>query len=444
MINKPLILFQGPVKSRSGYGDHTRDLITSLISMDKYDIKIAATKWGDCPESGLEFNSHRVELESRILTSNQLDREPDVYINCSVPNEFRRSGKFNIGITAGIETTAADASWIQGCNLMDLIIVPSKHSKDVLLSSVYDKIDEKTQKKIGELRLEKPIEVLFEGADLNIFKQLDTLDHIAELDEKVNTIPEEFCYLYVGHWLNGKLSHDRKDTGMLVKTFCKAFDGAKNQPALVLKTSMATFSIIDRNMILDKVKEIRDKFDNPPNVYIIHGDLTAEEVNGLYNHPKVKAHISFTKGEGFGRPLLEASISGKPVIASAWSGQLDFLNPDFTTLLPGDLQNVHKSAQWKGVINEGSKWFYVNYNIAETVIRDLFSNYDRYKKLGEQQAQYSIDNFSLSKMKELFAQLIGKYVGKISTPEHVQLKLPKLKKLNTKTAQIKLPKLKKM
>ena len=197
-------------------------------------------------------------------------------------------------------------------------------------------------------------------------------------------------------------------------------------------------------LILDKVKEIRDKFDNPPNVYIIHGDLTAEEINGLYNHPKVKAHISFTKGEGFGRPLLEASISGKPVIASAWSGQLDFLNPDFTTLLPGDLQNVHKSAQWKGVINEGSKWFYVNYNIAETVIRDLFSNYDRYKKLGEQQAQYSIDNFSLSKMKELFAQLIGKYVGKISTPQHVQLKLPKLKKLNNKTAQIKLPKLKKM
>ena len=101
MINKPLLVFQGPVRSRSGYGDHTRDLISSLIDMDKYDIKIAPTRWGDCPETGLE-GSNKDKLEHLIMLNNNLPKQPDVYINCSVPNEFQPLGRYNIGITAGI------------------------------------------------------------------------------------------------------------------------------------------------------------------------------------------------------------------------------------------------------------------------------------------------------------------------------------------------------
>ena len=228
---------------------------------------------------------------------------------------------------------------------------------------------------------------------------------------------------------------------MLVKTFCSAFSGTKNKPSLILKTSMATFSVLDRNIILQKIKDIRSKFNDAPNIYLLHGDLTPDEMNALYNHPKVKAHISFTKGEGFGRPLLEASISGKPVIASAWSGQLDFLNPEFTTLLPGDLKNVHKSAQWKGVINEGTQWFYVNYAIAEKVIRDVYSNYDRYVALAEKQSDYAINNFSLTKMKNVFLDIINKYVKE--APQHVDIKLPKLKKAGN-APKLSLPKLKKV
>tara|TARA_R110000744_G_scaffold353123_1_gene459387 strand:- start:380 stop:1705 length:1326 start_codon:yes stop_codon:yes gene_type:complete len=441
MTNKPMLLFQGPVKSRSGYGDHARDLILSLIQMDIFDIKIAPTRWGDCPETGLKGTPRRAEIESRYLPSNNLDRQPDVYIMCSVPNEFKPVGKYNIGITAGIETTIADPSWLEGCNRMDLIIVPSQHSKDVFIQSVYDKMDEKSNKKIGELKVEKPIEVLFEGADLSIFKQLRDINH-ASIDSELKSIKEDFCFLYVGHWLDGKLGHDRKDTGMLIKTFCTAFAGSERPPALILKTSSATFSILDRGHIYAKIQNIRSTIKNAPNVYLLHGDLTPDEMNGLYNYSKVKAHISFTKGEGFGRPLLEASISGKPVIVSAWSGQLDFMHPDFTTLLPGDLKDVHRSAQWKGLINAGSKWFYVNYAIAEKVMRDVYSNYDRYKVLANKQATYSIDNFSIAKMNTDFANLINTYISFKPTPAQVKLKLPKLKKSTNNT--INLPKLKKI
>jgi glycosyltransferase involved in cell wall biosynthesis len=440
MTNKPMLLFQGPVKSRSGYGDHARDLILSLIKMDKFDIFIAPTRWGDCPETGLTGVVSRSEIESRYLPSNNLEKRQDVYIMCSVPNEFKPVGRYNIGITAGIETTIADPSWIEGCNKMDLIIVPSQHSKDVFTQTVYDKMDDRSKKKIGELKIEKPIEVLFEGADLDIFKQLsDGVDH-PSIDNELKSITEDFCFLYVGHWLDGRIGHDRKDTGMLIKTFCTAFAGSKTPPALILKTSSATFSILDRRHIYEKIQNIRDEIKGAPNVYLLHGDLTPDEVNGLYNYSKVKAHISFTKGEGFGRPLLEASISGKPVIASAWSGQLDFLHPDFTTLLPGDLKDVHHSAQWNGVINAGSQWFYVNYAIAEKVMRDVYGNFDRYKALAEKQAKHSIVNFSLEKMRTDFVNLINRRISFQPAPSQVKLTLPKLKKSNT----INLPKLKKI
>ena len=134
MNNKPFLLFQGPVRSRSGYGDHTRDLIKSLIDIDLFDIKIAATMWGTCPETELNENTPiNSLLKSMILDTNQLPKQPDIYINCSIPNEWQKVGKYNIGITAGIETTICDPTWIEGCNRMDLVIVPSHHSKNVFL-----------------------------------------------------------------------------------------------------------------------------------------------------------------------------------------------------------------------------------------------------------------------------------------------------------------------
>ena len=445
MTNKPFLLFQGPARSRSGYGDHTRDLITSLIDMDKFDIKIAPTQWGSCPETGLDMNipSHRL-LQSKLVTNPKLPKQPDIYINCSVPNEFNPIGRYNIGITAGIETTICDASWIEGCNKMDLIIVPSMHSKRVLENTVYDKIDKQNNKKIGEARITKPIEVLFEGLDTTVYKKLDKI--VPTVDNQLKNIKESFCFLYVGHWLHGKISHDRKDTGMLIKTFCNAFKSKRQKPALILKSSQATFSIIDRNQLLKRIAGIKKEFgNNCPNVYLLHGDLTPEEMNGLYNHPKVKAHITFTKGEGFGRPLLEASVSQKPIIASNWSGQLDFLHPEYCTLLPGELKEVHPSAQWKGVINQGSQWFYVNYSIAEKIIRDVYKSYKSYIPGARKQGHYCKTNFSMNKMTEGFSQIINKHVKFEQQPQQVKLNLPKLKKVGDESPpKLNLPKLKKV
>ena len=151
--------------------------------------------------------------------------------------------------------------------------------------------------------------------------------------------------------------------------------------------------------------------------------------------------ISFTKGEGFGRPLLEFGLTGKPIIASNWSGQVDFLNKDYCTLLPGELTGVHPSAADKFIL-KGTQWFTVNYQYAAQIIQDMMSNYKNYLKLSRKQTQYVKDNFSRDKMSEQFITLIDK--GLNNVPKQMSLKLPKLKKTSDESPKLKLPKLKKV
>ena len=149
--------------------------------------------------------------------------------------------------------------------------------------------------------------------------------------------------MFVGHWMNGDMGEDRKNVNLLVKAFYETFKNKKKKPALILKTSGGTSSYMDRDSILNKISQIKKTVNskNLPNIYLLHGDFSDEEMNSLYNHSKVKAMISLTKGEGFGRPLLEFSLTKKPIITTGWSGHIDFLKPEFTTLLPGELKPVH-------------------------------------------------------------------------------------------------------
>ncbi len=436
---KPLIVVQGPVATRSGYGNHTRDLVTSLIRANKYDIQIISLPWGSTPSDALKpENPDHLEI-IKCITPGQINRKPDVFIQVSVPNEFQPHGTFNIGVTAGIETNQVSAEFLQGCNKMDLIITTSQHSKDGFVKSTYDKIDEKTKQKIEELSLQKPIEVLFEGIDANVYKRTNKIHDT--VNDQLSIVKESFAYLFVGHWLKGIMGQDRKDIGMLIKTFAETYKNKArhNRPALILKTSGATFSIMDRDEQMQKIQQILSPYGHKaPNVYLLHGDLTDEEMNSLYNHPKIKAMVSFTKGEGFGRPLLEFTSTGKPVIASGWSGHIDFLK-DYSILLPGDLNDIHASAADKFLL-KGSKWFTVNYQYASAILKEISENYKKHLPKAQQQMKYTNSTFTLDKMAKKFVELVDR--GLSGAPQEVSLKLPKLKKVEA--PKLKLPKLKKV
>lgn len=437
-MSKPLLLISAPVTTQSGYGHRSRDIAYSLIKSEKYDVKIWPTRWGNTPMNALNPNNEKHKLiQQHLLTQPQLNTQPDIYITITVPNEFQRIGKYNIGITAGIETTIAAAPWIEGCNRMDLILVSSQHSKKVLQESSWQKVNSATQQPEGILKLERPIEVLFEGVDLDVYNHIDKVTD-STLIKTMDSVKEDFCFLYTGHWLNGDFGEDRKNVSGLVRTFYEAFKNkdSKNQPALVLKTSSGNFSPLDRDRIINKITQIKNSVKTTrqlPNVYVLHGDLSDAQMNELYNHPKVKAHVTFTKGEGYGRPLAEASLSEKPIIATNWSGHIDFLK--YALLLPGTLTNVHPSAAWENVILKESQWMTVDYGYGMTVLKHVHENYKEHKDSGKRQAYVIKKEFSLQAMGEKLNEYLTKYVPEF--PKQIQLKLPQLKK-------IELPKLKKI
>ncbi len=444
MSYKPLVLVTAPVGTRSGYGSHSRDIVRSLIDMDKFDIKIWPVRWGSTPQNALDQkNPKDIPIIERLLPSPNMDRKPDVHIHIVVPNEFQPLGTYNIGITAGLETTVCPPEWVDGLNRMDLNIVPATFIKTIIEELKFDKIDKNTKQKVGVIGSEKPIEVLFEGADIDIYKPVREFSK--DLVDEFEGIKEDFCFLFVGHWLQGNLGHDRKDLGMLIKTFLETFKNQTKQPALILKTSGASPSILDREDITKKVEQIKAGIEGKlPSIYFLHGDLEDEEMNDLYNHPKVKAHVSFTHGEGFARPLLEASLSEKPVIAPNWSGHTDFLSQKDAVLLPGSLNDVKKESFPKGMWIEGTKWFTVNYNYASKTMKDVFENYNKYIVKGKKLSIMNQSKFSLDKMTEKFEGILDKHLPKfVEQPKSVDLKLPKLKKVG-KPKKIELPKLKKV
>lgn len=438
---KPLCVVRAPCATRSGYGDMSRDIIRHLIEYDKYDVKVVSVNWGETPMNALDANNPKDKMIlDRILTT-PLSRQPELFVTITIPTEFEPIGKYNIGITAGIETTIAAAEWIEACNRMDVVFTISEHSKNVFLNSKFGKKTQ-TGQDVGTVEIQKPIEVLHNCIDQSIFKKLEyEADVLPSIKELLNDIPEKFSYLFVGHWLRGDLGEDRKNVGLLVKIFLETFKQVKTPPpALILKTSGGNFSILDKREILKKIDAIRktvvlEKGQTLPNIYLLHGELTDDEMNSLYNHPKVKAHVSLTKGEGFGRPLLEATISGKPVIASGWSGHMDFLNVEDSVLIGGELRQIHPSSVWDGVLIKESSWFAPDLQQSANGIAAVFMDYETFRKRAHKLGKENFKKFSYQTIQKRTWELLDKYVPEF--PKQVPLALPKLKK-------VELPKLKKV
>jgi hypothetical protein len=434
-MNKPLFIISSPYDVYSGYGARSRDLIKAIIKLDKYDVKLIPQRWGDCTWGFCKDNPEWSFLYDYNLNAPQLPKQPEIWMQVTVPNEFMPVGKYNIGVTAGIETTICNAEWVEGVNRMNLTLVSSEHSKTVFKNSRFEKRNKQTNQLEGTIELNKPLEVLFEGADVDVYKVLENIPS-NDVISSINTIKEDFAYIFVGHWMQGDLGEDRKNVSLMIKAFFETFKNKSKKPSLILKTSGGVSSYSDREILLNKIQQIRDTVDskNLPNVYLLHGDFTDEEMNQIYNHPKVKAMISLTKGEGFGRPLLEFSLTKKPIIASNWSGHMDFLSPDFIVAINGELKNVHPSAANQFLLPE-SQWFSPNYGEVGHAFKNVFENYKEYTDKAKRQAYKSKNEFSYDKMKELVDSILTKHIPEF--PKAVELKLPQLKKLE-------LPKLKKI
>ena len=420
-MNKPLAVVSCPLDTYSGYGARARDFVKALIALDKYEVKTLSQRWGNT-RYGYLADHKEDTLTSTIIP--KISKKPDLWIQITVPNEFQPVGNYNIGVTAGMETTLVHQNWIEGCNKMDLILTSSKHSLDVFKGTRYEMKGNNSNDIIKTIQLEKPVEILLEGADLNKYFAEPTTAF------DLSAVQESFNYLFLGHWMQGDIGQDRKNVGYMIKAFLETFKNKTSQPGLIIKTQQVGSSLIDKERILNKIDQIRNSVKGKlPNIYLVTGDLTDKQINQLYNNPKVKAMVSFTKGEGYGRPLLEFGLTGKPIIASGWSGHTDFLNTDNSVLLAGTLENVHQSAANNWLI-EDAKWFQVNPQNAISSLKEVYKHYKKYLTRSRKQKQYVKDNFSWEKMRDLVNNKLNTQVPEFAS--QVELKLPKLKlpKLN--------------
>lgn len=428
-MSKPTIVISCPIDTYSGYGARARDFVRAVIDTDDYDVKILAQRWGETRWGYLKDHND-ITFTPRIIK--QLTAQPDVWVQISIPNEFQKIGKYNIGVTAGIETTLCDPSWIKGANNMDLILASSNHAVESFNRSKFDITDEKTGQVKNKIELNTKVEVLFEGADVSKYFPL-TSKGTSKVTRTLDNIPESFCFLTTGHWMQGAFGEDRKNIGFTIKAFLETFKNTKNAPALVMKSHSVTTSIMDRERMLDKIEEVRKTVKGKlPNIYLIHGEVPDNEMNEIFNHSKIKAFISLPKGEGFGRPFLEFSLVNKPIIASSWSGQTDFLDKELVRYVKGELTPVHKSALVKNIILKESQWFTPDTIDTGKALKDIHKNYKQWVTKAKKQGYKNRTQFSYESMVDTVKTILDTNVPDF--PKQVELTLPKLK----------LPKLKKV
>lgn len=352
MVNgKIAVHLRAPVTSASGYGTHSRQVIDYLLSDDRFIVFLENVGWGKTPSVHEEdlLEPQRLPLYYGCMANyekaKQSRLEFDISIQVTIPNEFSRRAQLNIGVTAGIEVNHCTSEWIVKCNEMDFIIVPSQFSKDIMAQTVYSA--QRSDGSVTQLRIEKPMMVIPEWFDRP--KEIKPLDIDFSTSKNL---------LFVGLWGNkGGIGEDRKNIGALISYFLKHF-GKEKDLGLILKTCIINNSEEDLNYTREQIKRIKDQYpDAKCKIHLIHEFLSESEMWGLYSHPKVTGMISLTHGEGFGLPLLDAAASGLPVIATNWSGHLEFLR-EKKGFLPIEftMKEIPKCQVWPGVINENASW----------------------------------------------------------------------------------------
>ena len=403
------IIVRGPILSRSGYGEQARFALRSLRKHeDRFDIYVLNTQWG---ATGwvLEDNEERQYIDFLVKKTyhhTQNKQGFDMSLQITIPNEWEKIAPVNIGYTAGIETTKIAPGWIEKSNLMDKIIVISNHSKNTLVDTVYQAYNEQTNQYVGDVSVKTPVEVVNYPVKLNKKKSV-------KLD-----LETDFNFLMVSQW------GPRKNTTNTIKWFVEQF---KDNPdvGLVVKGFVRNNSTMDRNYSENALKSLIDQ-GAKCKIYLLHGDMSDEEMVGLYSHPKIKSLVSLSHGEGFGLPLFEAAYTGLPIVTTNWSGQCDFLNmpekqrkkgskkktQSFMKPMFGEVNYtigpVQKEAVWDGVIEKDSMWANADQGSYKMTLRKVFKNYDDALAKSEELKDIIAVKFDTEKLYKNFCEHIYK------------------------------------
>lgn len=421
-----------PFLTLSGYGRRSLDVLRSLIELkwDEWDFHIASLRWGNSPYITLDTSD---PINAKIMScvhpiQEVLSQQAEIGFFCTVPSELinARIARFQILFTAGIETTLCSSDFIKGYNSMDLVITSSEHAMSVFKGTVWNENNEKGEI-ISTLKINKPGKVLIEGIDVEKYNPKNQQEF--ELPE----VEEDWNFLVSGMLLPGDFTdpygHDRKNILTTIKVFLETFKDRKVRPGLIIKTNCGNYSYADQELVIKRINQVKASVSgNLPNIYLIHGQLTDEELIGLYQSDKVKAMLSVAS-EGWGRIPLEFSCaSSKPLVAAPYGGSLDFINKDYVLMVGGSLQNVHPSTCNEFLLKE-SQIFYPDINQLSGAMMELYTNEDKWVENGKRQGHFSRSNFSVGVMKDKLGEILNETVPTFSKPLPIVMPTLKARKI---------------
>ncbi len=402
---KKKILVTGPILTASGYGEQSRFALRALRSReDLFDIFIHPTNWGQCGWIH-EDSEERAWIDSLALKTSQYmqatNGQPqyDMSLQITIPNEWKKMALINVGYTAGIETNKISPAWIQPSNQMDKIIVVSNFAKKGFENGVYNVTVPQTGEQFPNYKVNIPIDVVNYPVKLINPKQLDL------------HLNSDFNFLTVAQ------IGPRKNLGNTIQWFLEEFKNDSNV-GLICKTHIGGASHIDREVALANVRNIVNSHkDAKCKIYLLHGDMSEEEMTGLYTHPKIKALISLSHGEGFGLPIFEAAYNALPVITTEWSGPTDFMycenkegkiKPHFARV-NFTLQPIQPEAVWNGVLEKDTMWAFPIAISAKEQMREVYKNHDRFRGQAKRLASHILTQFNKDKIYSKFVSLLTSF-----------------------------------
>ena len=399
------IIVRGPALSQSGYGEQCRFALRALRKYpERFDIYLMNTPWGNTGWIW-EDNEERQWIDSilqKTFKAQQLAEKYDISLQVCIPSEWQPLAPLNIGYTAGIETDKISTKWFEGCFKINKIIVTSNHAKQGIENTSYQATNNQTGQQFVA-HVETPIEVVSYPVRHYEPKEIDL------------ELKHDFNFLTVCQW------GPRKNLETVVKCFLEEF--SNKNVGLIIKTQTIANCLMDRLHTEQRLKALVNQLSKEKerkcSIQLLHGDLTPEEMTYLYRHPKIKALVSLTHGEGFGLPLFEAVYNGLPVIAPVWSGQTDFAFMPSKDTKSGkmkekcmigavsyDIKNIQPEAVYPDMLIPESKWCFPKEFHARQVMRDMFKNYGPFLSNAKKLQAHILQKMDSDKMHKMFADAV--------------------------------------
>lgn len=306
-VRKPGVCFSAPLYGASGYAE---ECWAAALALDEAGIPLRINPIGE-PSDKRKLIPERSATRLKELERESID-VPSSVIYQAVPGhsvDLQLRGRTSVARTM-FETDSVPSIFRDRCNAVDEVWVPGHFNMRTFTAGGVDP---------AKLRL------LPGGIDAKTFKPGAEPLPLAQI--------RGFNFLSVFDWW------PRKNYRALLRAYLSEFT-ADDDSALILKVYRLNGGTRDIPSEIAWMieREQRLSLERAPAIIVLNGFMTQEAMVRLY--ATADCFVLPTRGEGYGRPFLEAMACGLPIIATDWGGQSDFLNDSNSYLIPSKLVEV--------------------------------------------------------------------------------------------------------